>query len=98
MDERTYLTILYDYYGELLNEKQKKCFEEYYFNNLSLGEISINFKVSRNAIHKQIKKVEEILKEYENKLKLYDKSTRLDKLISKIKDERIRKELEEINR
>jgi predicted DNA-binding protein YlxM (UPF0122 family) len=96
MDERTYLTILYDYYGELLNPKQQKYFEEYYYNNLSLSEISDNFKVSRNAIHKQIKKIEELLSIYESKLKLYNKGTKLRNIIDNIKDEKLKKELEEL--
>ena len=40
MDEREYIIILYDYYKELFNMKQQEYFEEYYFNNLSLSEIS----------------------------------------------------------
>ena len=65
MNHRLYLTYLYDYYGELLTEKQRNYFEEYYFNNLSLLEISENYQVSRNAIHKQLKEVEEKLNKYE---------------------------------
>ena len=58
MEERNYLIILYDYYGELLTDKQRMYFEDYYFNNLSLGEISENDGYSRNAIHKSIKSIE----------------------------------------
>ena len=47
--------MLYDFYGELLNDKQREYFEDYYFNNLSLGEISENTGLSRNAMHKNIK-------------------------------------------
>ena len=54
MEYRDYIIILYDYYGELFNDKQKRYFEDYYFNNLSLGEISDNIGISRNAIHKVI--------------------------------------------
>ncbi|MDD3048734.1 MAG: HTH domain-containing protein [Bacilli bacterium] len=97
MEERTYLTILYDYYGELLNEKQKLYFEEYYFNNLSLSEISDNFKVSRNAIHKQIKTIEERLISYEEKLKLYSKNKKLKQIINNTKDEKLKKQLEDLD-
>ena len=45
MDERLYLINLYDYYGDLLTQKQKDYFEEYYFNNLTLLEISENYDV-----------------------------------------------------
>ena len=66
MDKRNYLIILYDFYGELLNDKQKECFEDYYFNNLSLGEISENMNLSRNAIYKNIKTSEDKLYYYED--------------------------------
>ena len=48
---------LYDLYQGLLTEKQKKYFEDYYFDNLSLGEMSDAYDVSRNAIFKQIQDV-----------------------------------------
>ena len=38
MEENEYLIILYDYYGELLNDLQRNYFELYYFDNLSLSE------------------------------------------------------------
>ena len=58
MKERIYLNNLYDIYGELLDSKKKEYFEMYYFDNLSLQEISDNLGVSRNAIFKQIKNAE----------------------------------------
>lgn len=94
MDKMTYMTILYDYYGDLFNEHQRQYFEDYYFQNLSLGEISENYGVSRNAIHKVIKGVEEKLNEYEEKLKLYEKNKALEKIIDTIDDEDIKKQLE----
>lgn len=81
MDNRNYLIILYDFYGELLNDKQREYFEDYYFNNLSLGEISENVDVSRNAIHKNIKGSEEKLYFYEEKLGLYQKRKFMEKLL-----------------
>lgn len=81
MDNRNYLIILYDFYGELLNDKQREYFEDYYFNNLSLGEISENVGVSRNAVHKNIKSSEEKLYFYEEKLGLYQKRKLMEKLL-----------------
>lgn len=96
MKERNYLIILYDYYGELLNEDNKKYFEDYYFDNLSLGEIANNNGISRNAIHKHIKSTEGKLLFYEEKLKLYEKDKRLRKIINDIDDETLKKEIEKI--
>ena len=70
MKERIYLNNLYDIYGELLDSKKKEYFEMYYFDNLSLQEISDNLGVSRNAIFKQIKNAEAKLLFYEEKFSL----------------------------
>lgn len=96
MEQRDYLVILYDYYGELLNEDNKKYFEDYYFDNLSLGEIASNNDVSRNAVHNHIKNTEAKLMFYEEKLGLYKKDKKLQEVIDKIKDEKIKKEIKNI--
>ncbi|MDD4035762.1 MAG: sigma factor-like helix-turn-helix DNA-binding protein [Bacilli bacterium] len=97
MDKVTELIILYDFYSELLTEKQRDYFIYYYFNNLSLGEISENLKVSRNAVHKQLRVIESKLLTYEEKLKLYEKSKKIDNIIDTIKDKELKEKLKEIN-
>jgi len=96
MEDREYLVILYDYYGELLSDIQREYFEEYYFDNLSLSEISENDGKSRNAIHKCIKSSCSKLYEYEDKLKLYEKRKKLDEIISKIDNKEIKELLREL--
>ena len=81
MKERIYLNNLYDIYGELLDSKKKEYFEMYYFDNLSLQEISDNLGVSRNAIFKQIKNAEAKLLFYEEKLELFKKKEVLNEVI-----------------
>ena len=78
------LTIVYDYYGELLTEKQQLYFEDYYFNNLSLQEIAINYNVSRNAVYNSLKEIEKKLLHYESVLKLYKKSKEIGELIKNL--------------
>ena len=73
MDKNIYLINLYDLYGSLLTKKQQNYFEEYYFDNLSLKEISENYNVTRNAIFNVLKETEEKLKNYEEKLKILKK-------------------------
>ncbi len=87
------MIILYDYYKELLTQKQQDYFEGYYFENESLQELSEEFQVSRNAIHKQVKETEEKLLEYEKKLKLYEKRKQIMKLIEPL-EENLKKEIE----
>ena len=96
MDEREKIIILYDYYGTLFSDKQCIYFEEYYFDNLSLSEISDNHMISRNAVHKSIKGVVNSLYDYEDKLKLYEKDIKLKKIIDKVNDKNIKRELEEL--
>lgn len=87
MDKNTKLVLLYDYYGDLLTQKQKSYFEDYYFNNLSLSEISENDDVSRNAIHKQLKDVEDKLINYEEKLKIMERNKKIEQLIMNIDED-----------
>ena len=96
MDGRDYIVMLYDFYGELFNERQREYFEEYYFNNLSLAEIGEILGLSRNAVHKVIQGVEEKLKLYEEKLGLYEKNKIIYGIMDKIEDVEIKKELDKL--
>ena len=98
MDKRLYLIDLYDIYGELLKDIQREYFENYYFDNLSLGEISENKNISRNAVHKQIKSTEERLIFYEEKLNLYKKNKELNEIINNIDNKELKEKLENIGR
>lgn len=94
MENQVLLCILYDYYGELLTDKQKKYFKDYYFENLSLSEMSENYNISRNAIHKNIKETEDKLLYYEEILKLYEKNKKIKKIIINLDDDLKEKILE----
>ena len=96
MDDREKIIILYDYYGELFNDMQKEYFEAYYFDNLSLAEIAENEDKSRNAIHKVIKNMVSRLYDYEDKLHLLEKEQKLLRVVTKIDNAAIRKEIEEL--
>ena len=70
MDEILHLTLLYDFYGELLTEKQKQVFDLHYQDDLSLSEIGEELSISRQAVRDQLKRTEKILRDYEQKLGL----------------------------
>ena len=80
MDKQIYYTKLYDLYFNLLTDKQKEYFKLYYFENLTLEEIAEIKKITKSGVSKQIKTVEIILNEYENKLNLLKKMERLEKI------------------
>ena len=96
MEETLYYSALYDCYQLLLTEKQQSYFEEYYFYNLSFGEIGENEKISRNAVCKQVKDVCKKLEEYESKLHLCEFKKELNNLMDKIEDKTIKEKLEEL--
>ena len=96
MKKEVYLTILFDYYEDLFTDKQKDYFKNYYFENLSLGEIADNYCVSRNAVFKQIKIVEAKLEEYENIFKCYYKDQEIRNIIKLVNDIEIKKRLEDL--
>ena len=93
MKKEVYLTILFDYYEKLLSDSDRDVFKDYYFSNLSLGEISENNNISRAAVHKKLKKITEILYSYEGKLKMYDKEQRI---LNVLKNEDERRQIKEI--
>ncbi len=88
-------TLLYDFYGELLNEHQRGVYEDAVFNDLSLSEIADEYGISRQGVHDLIKRVSNTLEGYESKLHLVEKFmdtkakiTRIDELVdSYLKDE-----------
>lgn len=102
LEKNVRLSSLYDLYKNLLTEKQRQYFEEYYFNDESLKEVAENFNVSRNAIYLSLKEVEEALEDFEAKLSLKAKQDKKEELLNKLKDNassevlKIIEELEEI--
>ena len=95
MESRIYLTSLYDIYGTLLTDKQRKYFENYYFDNLSLSEISENEEISRNGVHKHINDAKEKLEYYEQELKIYERNKKIIEFSKKL-DKNLQEELEEL--
>lgn len=81
MEDLVYYSELYDLYQNLLTEKQKRYFEEYYFENLSLKEIADQYQISRNAVYRQIKFTKNLLDDYEDKLGLRKKKEKLEKVL-----------------
>ena len=59
---------LYEMYGALLTKKQQQCLELYFCEDYSLAEIAEEMKVSRQAIHDLLKRVEQTLEHYETML------------------------------
>ena len=67
-----YASLLYDFYGALLNDTQKDIMELYHEDNLSLAEIADETGTTRQAVHYTLKKAEKALEEFEAKLGLIE--------------------------
>ena len=61
------MTLLFDYYGDLLTERQKLCFDMRYNQDLSLGEIAQELNVSRQGVYDNLNRTEALLKRMEEK-------------------------------
>ena len=90
-----YINRLYDIYGVLLTPKQQEVIEYYFQDDLSLGEIADNLKVSRNAVHNLIQRTIKNLEDYEAKLHLLEKRQKLSEIIDKL-DEKTKAKIEQI--
>ncbi len=77
-------TLLYDFYGELLNEHQRNVYEDAVFNDLSLSEIADNYDISRQAAHDLLKRVNKLLEGYENKLHMIQRFRSIEKYADEI--------------
>lgn len=61
------IVLLYDYYGDLLTDRQKECFEMRYNQDLSLGEIGQILGISRQGVHDNLSRTEALLRNMEQK-------------------------------
>lgn len=95
MNELIEKTLLFDFYGELLTENQKKIYELHHLDDLSFGEISEQLEISRQGVYDTLKRCYQQLIHYEEKLKLVkqfeikqDKVNQIYELIVQLKSEK----------
>ncbi len=79
------ITVLFDYYGECLTDKQRELFDFYYNEDLSLSEVAENVGISRQGVRDSVKRTEQQLIEFENKLQLCEKTDELKTLAERVK-------------
>ena len=84
MDKKIEISMLCQIYGKLLTEKQFDYINDYYNNDLSLSELAENYNITRQAARDNIKKGENKLFEYEEKLQIMKTTLRNEKKIEDI--------------
>lgn len=77
-------TLLYDFYGELLTDHQKRIYEDVVFQDLSLTEVAEQEGISRQGVHDMIRRCEKALRGYEEKLGLVHKFQETRELVAEI--------------
>lgn len=85
LDVIVQLSILYDFYGELLTDHKKHIFEDYVLNDLSLSEIAEEQGISRQGVYDIVRRCSQELKDYENKLSLVRKFQSIKEKLNSIK-------------
>jgi len=84
IEKTTKFILLYDFYQDLLTEKQKQFAELYFQDDLSLGEIAEEFGISRQGVYEHIKRAEVLIHGYEEKLLLLAKHEQRLKLFDEM--------------
>lgn len=76
--------LLYDFYGELLTEHQRRIYEDVVFHDMSLSEIAQEQGISRQGVHDLIRRCDRILRDYEDRLHLLEKFNRVKNTVAQI--------------
>ena len=87
MDRKVEISMLCEIYGKLLTEKQLNILDNYYNLDLSLSEIAENENITRQAVRDIIKKGENKLFEFEEKLGIMKKNMKQEEKIANILSE-----------
>ena len=86
MEKNVEISLLLDFYGELLSEKQRTAAEMYYDDDLSLSEIAEYVGISRQGVRDSIKRSEAMLFDMEQKLGLAAKFKSMNEGLERIKE------------
>ena len=75
---------LYDFYGELLTEHQRRIYEEINFNDYSAAEVARDEGISRQGVHDLMKRCDRLLLEYEERMHLVERFIRIREKVREI--------------
>ena len=76
LEERVRLSMLYDFYGALLKENQRRMYEAYILEDYSITEIAEEMGITRQGVHDAVKRATKQLGEYEERLGLVQRFER----------------------
>ncbi len=80
------MTLLFDYYGDLLTERQRSCVDMRYNQDLSLSEIAEELGVSRQGVYDNLSRAEALLRNMEEKTGCVQRAMKTRKAVREILD------------
>lgn len=98
MDKLNKTSLLIDFYGDLLTDKQKSVMILHYEQDMSFGEISENLNISRQAVYDTLKRSEKLLDNYESKLGLVEKFESQKAKLNELKNIIINSNMEDMSK
>lgn len=79
-------TLLYDFYGELLTERQQQVYENVVLEDYSISEVAEELGISRQGVHDMIRRCNKSLEGYEQKLHLVERFLCIRDKVRRIKE------------
>lgn len=76
--------LLYDFYGELLTEHQRRIYEDVVLNDMSLSEIAQEQGISRQGVHDLVRRCDRVLQGYEERLHLIERFLKVKETVGQI--------------
>lgn len=87
MEDRMTISLLLDFYGTLLTDRQRECYAMHHEDDMSLGEIAEEMNISRQAVHDNIERAKASMEGYEQKLHLIEQYLLRRKIVNELKEE-----------
>lgn len=85
LEKTNRINLLFAFYERLLTDKQQTFLKYYFHDDFSLGEIAAEFEISRQAVYEHIKRAEQVLENYEEKLGLLSKHEDRNKYLEELR-------------
>ncbi|MGN7760428.1 putative DNA-binding protein [Paenibacillus sp. 22594] len=85
LEKTNRINLLFAFYERLLTDKQQTFLKYYFHDDFSLGEIAAEFEISRQAVYEHIKRAEQVLENYEEKLGLLSKHESRNKYLEELR-------------
>ena len=87
LEKTNRINLLFDFYGPLLTDKQRLFLKYHYLHDYSLGEIAADFAISRQAVYEHLKRAEQMLESYEERLGLLKRHERIQRGLDRLEEQ-----------